>query len=521
MIIRKPYAFLIKYFRRVHIVLLLLSFYVFAKNIATTSFLTEFSSSGIYSAVLDPISKRLGILTYLSLIVIIAVVALLMILLKRKGKPWKMYLVLLAIYTATLLVFLYITLYFYGYTSGSFELKTARMLHDLSFIVSFPQYIAFAIFIIRITGIDLKKFDFASDEEFLEIQEADKEEVEISFEFDKHIISRLIQKFIRNFRYFYLEHKFIMNIAIVGVSVILLGNIYYYFGVVHKSYRQGQVLNTGEYEIKVNKTYYTDKDYNGNVIEKNKAFIVLNLTVKNNSSREKMKMDRFHIANWTDDYTYTVSYNTDFKDLGKPYNNEKWTRGKTYNFLLIFKVNKQKNSFFNNFALYYQEYHGRSTYLRKMKIKQEDISKITSYKTKKMNQELTLEMPNNDKKSLTFTNMEVGNEFNYSILRCSRNDDCNIETEVVSEKGSKKIIKLTYESSDFEGKYFVDFSTKYGKISYIRSNGKKRTIDLESSLKNDYQGRYLFLKVPKNLNTEKDLIITYVIRNKKYSYKVR
>ena len=49
MIIRKPYAFLIKNFRKVHIVLLLLSFFVFRANLQINAFLKEFVEDQFYN----------------------------------------------------------------------------------------------------------------------------------------------------------------------------------------------------------------------------------------------------------------------------------------------------------------------------------------------------------------------------------------------------------------------------------------------------------------------------------------
>ena len=516
MIIRKPYAFLIKNFRKVHIVLLLLSFLVFRANLQANSFLKEFVQDQFYNM---PISNYLNFITYLALIFMLAVIGLLMYLLKKKDKPWKMYIILEVIYALVFVVFLSNTMYFAGFNNSDFNIQSAIMLRDFTFIVSLPQYLGFVILIIRILGIDLEKFDFSHDEEFMEIQESDKEEVEISFEFDRHIISRLWQRFLRNFDYFYQEHKTIVNAIVVVIVVIVIYNIYYFFGVTHKSYRQGKTLKIDGYEITVKDSYYTDKDFNGKKVEKGKAFVILKMNIKNKDKDEVMKMDNFHLMNWSDDYTYTISYNTAFNDLGRVYSNEEWKAGKTYDFLLVFKVN-EKNAF-SKFVLYYQEYHNAmDTYRRKMKLNVKNISDIKNEGTFKNNKEIDFTTATGSKKSLIFTNAELGEKFEYKNYECNASG-CRIVDKVIKAQGSNQILKITYDSADFDGEDFVDFSKKYGKISYVNTKGKTKKIDVEDAIGREYQGRYLYLKVPKDINVKKKLEITYVIRNKKYVYKIK
>ena len=58
MIIRKPYAFLIKNFKRIHIVLLLLSLFVAYKVFDVSSFVNEFMKFGTYDYFKDPITNK-------------------------------------------------------------------------------------------------------------------------------------------------------------------------------------------------------------------------------------------------------------------------------------------------------------------------------------------------------------------------------------------------------------------------------------------------------------------------------
>ena len=87
MIIRKPYAFLIKHFRKIHIFMFLLCAYIYYKTIKLSSFINEFMDLFSYDSYNEPISKYTGFLPMLALILLIAASVSLIVLLKHKDKP--------------------------------------------------------------------------------------------------------------------------------------------------------------------------------------------------------------------------------------------------------------------------------------------------------------------------------------------------------------------------------------------------------------------------------------------------
>ena len=74
MIFRKPYAFLIKNFRKIHIILLLLCIFIYYKTMQLTSFINEFTKYLSYDPYLEPITKYANLLFYISIIVVIATI---------------------------------------------------------------------------------------------------------------------------------------------------------------------------------------------------------------------------------------------------------------------------------------------------------------------------------------------------------------------------------------------------------------------------------------------------------------
>ena len=273
MIIRKPYAFLIKHFRKIHILLFVLCGYIYYKNLQLSSFVKEFMNLGTYDAYAEPITDYVTGLSTITLIILIIGSIVLLGLLRYKKKPWKLYILPILEYLLVLLVF-YATKSFFNNYTGELQTATIRAIRDFLFIGSILQYPTMAIFLFRILGADLKKFNFKMDEEYLELENNDREELEINIEFDKAGIKRGIKRFIRNAKYVYLEHKITIS-CIVGLLVtILLISSYRYVFITNRTYKEGESLfdndNLGYEKFKSiiynseneanNSTYYSIKN---------------------------------------------------------------------------------------------------------------------------------------------------------------------------------------------------------------------------------------------------------------------
>lgn len=522
MVFRKPYAFLIKNFKKIHIVLIVLCAYIYYKTMSLSGFTNEFLNYLSYDPYYEPISKYINGLLYLVIIITVIANILLLIVLKRKNKPWKLYLVPVFEYIVLLFVFISIHSFFANY-DGDLSTTSIRLLNNLLFLTTFPQYFIFLILIIRIIGLDLKNFNFSADEEFLELSQEDREEFEVSFTFDKYAFLRTFKRIQRTLTYFYKEHKYFCNIIFIVLIVYFLGSIYYYFGVSHKVIKEGQTNNINNYQITINKSYYTDKDKVGNVLEKDKAFIIINMTIVNNSSSRVFNADDFRIVNGSSGYSYTSdTYSNDFSDLGDGVPKEKLKYGQKRTFALIFKVDKKLDP--KHFVLYYQEYKmNKVSYLRKIKISLNDISTVSQDSIKNVGDQIEIADPlGGEEKKLTFDEVTLESSINYNIETCNQQDECSIVSRPYEASSDKKILKIKFISTDFEGEDLIDFSIKYGKIVYRDSNDITKEIKIENAIDSKkYLGKFLYVKVPKDIETAKEIKFIYIVRNQKYIYKIR
>lgn len=522
MVFRKPYAFLIKNFKKIHILLLVLCAYIYYKTMSTSSFTTDFLNYLSYDPYYEPIKKYVGLFLLLIIIIVVVINAMLLVLLRRKDKPWKLYLIPILEYVVLFFVLISIRSYFNSYTGDDLSTTSIRLLNNMLFITTIPQYIVFLILIIRVIGLDLKNFNFSADEEFLDLSQDDREEFEVSVEFDKYALLRLFKKTQRALIYFYQEHRYFCNIFFVIVTVLLIGNIYYYFGVAHKVIKENQTNTINNYQITINKSYYTDKGKTGDVLEKDSAFVILNMTVVNKGAVRTFNPSDFRLVNGSKGYSFAGdTYNNDFLDLGNGYPKGKLQYDEKKTFILVFKVDNKLNP--KRYVLYYQEYKNATTsYLRKIKLNLHDASDVLQNTSKKIGEEITIVYPNKEEKSLTFREASFTNNVDYYSEVCNKDDECEIVPKNYTMSGDKEILVINFSSNDYEGEDLIDFSIKYGKIVYRDNENITRELKVENAINSSkYLGKYLYIKVPSVLQEATKIDFIYTIRSQKYIYEIR
>ena len=517
MIIRKPYAFLIKHFKKIHILLLALSAFVYYKNLQISSFVSEFMQLETYDIYNEPITQYVNFWGIFAMLLLCIGSVVLILLLRHKKKPWKLYILPAFEYLFMIIIFI-ATKNFFDQYNGIIDSAGIRAIRDFLFIASVLQYPAMLIFLMRTVGVDLKKFNFQTDEEYLSLSNEDREELEINIDFDKDSLKRGAKRFLRNISYIYTEHKFIINIAASVIFVILLVSSYRFIFVTNKAYKEGDSLNANGYTITINNSYYTDKDYAGNIVSDKSAFVVINLTIKNNLQMREVDLQKFHIMNGINDYiTTSKTFETEFQDFGKAYDTLELKRDESADLIMIFKVDKELSK--KRFVLYYQEFNGDTPHLRKIKLKLQDVSEITENPTITIGEELKFVLQGKTQK-VTFDDFDLLDTVEYSYRICySSNCSTRIGTYTAGE--GYKILKIPFSSNNFEGKDMIDFSTKYGKINYIDNNNKQSVVTIKNPFGKTYYGKYLYVKVPIAVANSNSIELEYTIRNNRYVYKIR
>ena len=515
MVVRKPYAFLIKHFKKIHIALLLFSLYIYYKVLRTNGFVVEFVSLGSYNSSIDPISNYISMPLLLVIIIAFLGNLSLILLLRHKSKPWKAYLIPAIEYGVLLFVLIW-TRNFFNLYDGTQTGMDIRLLRDIIFISMIGQFPIVLIYAMRILGVDLQKFNFKMDEEYLEMDKDDREELEINFNIDYHMFIRLYNKTKRYLKYFYLEHKRICNGILIIIAILILRNIYIFLFVTNKTYKEGDIYNANGYTIVIKNSYYTDKDKKGEIIEKGRAFVIVNISITNNWQSRDLNLNNFHIIKGIDKYSQnSTTHELEFEDLGKTVDSiQQIKRDETINTILIFKVKKDEKVNVSKYVLYYQEL--TETHLRKIKLNIEDLSKITDGGQVKEEEKLRIKT-NNMNETFTFEQPEILQEINYTVQECKSENKCVMNSVPATAAEGTKFIKIPFSSKAFDGKEMVDFSTDYGKIIIRDSKEKDMEFAFKSAVRGKYYGKYLFITLrDTDLEVNKELRIQYIVRNKKY-----
>ena len=517
MVIRKPYAFLIKNFKKIHIALLLFSLYIYYKVLKTNGFISEFVSLGSYDPNVEPITKYITFILLMVIFISFIGNIGLILLLRHKGKPWKLYLVP-AIEYGVLIFILIWARNFFNYYDGTQTGMDIRLIRDIMYIATIGQFPIVLIYAMRILGVDLQKFNFKMDEEYLELTKEDREELEININIDYHAFVRLFNKTKRYLTYFYLEHKKICNGIAIIIVVILLRRLLIFVFVTNKSYDEGEIYNANGYTIVIKNSYYTDKNKIGETIEEDRAFIILDLSITNNWDKRDLNLSNFHIIKGVDDYTeVSKTHASDFDDLGKTVDSiQKIKNKETINTILIYNVKKDKKVKTNNYVLYYQEINGgNDTHLRKIKLKINDLSKLKEDKKLKLSQKMDIST-NELKEKITLETAELKEKISYLKGENLFHSYQIVDAELEAELGTK-ILEISFTSDEIDGKELIDFSTKYGRIKYD-DNGKIRLEKIKNAITSKYYGKNLYIIVPSSIEKIDDVDLVYTIRNKRYTY---
>ena len=326
MVLRRPYAFLIKHFRLIHLIITALFAYLAIRTRDIYVYLNSVieASTNRYSAP-DYINYGLLIFVVLSLILCYVIHWLL----KYKDKPRRIYEITIIGYIIIAVFILMLFGYMRGFTSEIVDNKTIRFYRDTLSIMQLFQYIIVLAMGVRGLGFDIKKFDFGKDVQELNATASDSEEVEINTQIDTTNIMRRINKSSREFGYFYKEFKGYI-ITIIVIVVLFLGfKGYNWYKDKFKVYSENQYVGLNNM-ISITDSYYDIADNN---------YVILKFDAFRNGRKEQLNVN--NIALYIDKNKYlpdkTICYK--YNSLGNCYKKQ-YISNETSNYILTYKVDK-------------------------------------------------------------------------------------------------------------------------------------------------------------------------------------
>jgi len=526
MILRKPYAFFIKHFRLIHIILALFMYYSFSCTVELLEFFNEYSSS-LINVIGQDLSLIVTTMFKTTPIIIIAISALILFILILKKKPVMFYITNIAIYLYVFIIILVSSNILNTMSKVLVGQQTILLVRDLILFAFAFQFIACIIITIRASGFDVKKFDFKRDLKELDISEEDREEVEVEFKFDKNQLVRSIKKAKRYAKYAYEENKLLANIAISASVIMICVGVFILINSREKILNQGTYFNINGLSVSIVDSYLVNTDYRGNLINKDNYYLILKLNVK--SLITENYLDEVTTKILIDNYSYTPTVENSDKlfDFGKIYNGEQI--GYEYeDKILVYKIPKQLINEKIVFSLIDKTTLGTDNYKStKVNIEYTNLTGISSTQNQIITKELQFTDSILDGYKINISAFDIQKRYKLSYDFCIK-EECIKSYEyidpMINSNYNKALLKLKgtleYDISIEGIKNLYDFIAKFGRLSYeINGEKKYQTFSFRkiSSKKVNELDTY-YIEVPEETVFAESVSLIFTIRDKKYEY---
>lgn len=503
MIIRKPYAFLIKYFKIIHIILFISMTFLLFKTRNIYMFFREYLLTGTYIYTENMVFQYVSIPMILITILLVAILLLIYFLMRQKQKPVFYYLSSVIFYFITFISFLVFLNFFNNLEFRSYSNQVLVIFRDLTMVLYYLNYLFLAVAFARGFGFNVKKFNFERDIKELDITEADREEIEIGSKLDYDNVFNFFRRHVRQLKYYFKENSFVLIVFLV--IVVLGGSAYITLDklVFNKTYQEMETIVLNDISYTVYNSYITNKDRYGEYVKnKDTYYLIIDFNVSNqtdNNLKLTVKNYRIKIG---DSYYYPKSnIRSKFADLGTVYTSQNIGQNNSNRYILVFEIGD-----YNNQKITFQLYYGKKVSDTDATLYYKDISlnpntfpeiSLGSYQlTDSVNLENTF-LKTSD---FSINSYEVLDIFNYTYTRCDNQTADGVCTDYnasVTPSIGKKILKIEYTNIDDNQKVFNYLNIEYqinGKTNIVRSNS------LENVTPDNCEENIFLVEIPSSIN---------------------
>lgn len=526
MVFKKPYAILIKHFKLIHLIMTILMAYIIYKMTGIISFFNEYVSSGWMSITESEISSYIHSLMYFSIVLILILSIIIYLLMRFKKKPRLYYLITPILYIIILIILIITSSIMHNAILDVINPITSRAIRDILLIFTALQFIIIVFSLLRAIGFDVKKFNFRQDIADLEISELDNEEVEVGFEVKKYKIKRNLKRKYRNFKYIFLEHKFIWTLVILIVILSIAGFIVYNIFVVNKSYKQNTIIPLDSYSINVTNSAVITTDYKGDEISDKYKYVIVNTTIINRISNNTFKIDNLSLeANGKIYSTINKGYSR-FLDFGYGYTEgRKLSVEKNNKYIFAFRIPKDSSigTAYLRY-LYKMDYKsGKSTpQYKKIKLNYNNYEKSTTTVESKLNEVLNF---NNN--SIKFSSIEFNDKYTYKYNLCTSKNNCNELICYILSNNNSTVLKLNseikFDSDNPITKFnnLGEFFEKYASIKYKKNNKIYVQKNIKNLTPNNIDNNEIYLNVSKEIQDAQEIRLEFRHNGVNYSYIIK
>lgn len=519
MILKKPYAFLIKHFKLIHLLLLIPLVYLFSKTFSIANFLNIYVKASYYTSEVDIASHYINYFMYLSTIVIILITLAIYFLMRQKKKDTRFY-IFLMIYYLFIFILISITHGILGnIEDASITAQSIRLFRDLSYLFYLPELYFISYAFLRGLGFNIKKFDFESDAKELEINDVDSEEFELIIGENAYKYKRQIRRILRELSYYIRENSLAFGI-IVFLSVVIISTfLYLNFGVYNKTYRQTSKIGHNNLIIKVNNSVLSNLDQGGNIID-GKYYMALTLNITNNNKTDtvldyenfKLEVNKRMISPVLDRGYY-------FPDFGITYKRGTLIpSGTTNNYVLTYEIDEALINEVIKLKILdevtYKLGDIKSTY-KTVNLKYKKIFNTVDKDTTPLGKYVMLN-GNMGTSNLNIESYKLSDSYNYTYKSCTNNYCQNLD-EFVKSNSNTTLMILKYNLS--LDKYTPYYSLRKGTKEFVNDfvsirykiDDKVYNLKVTNIASSNADKTWIF-EVPKTLKYSSDISLIVTIR---------
>lgn len=530
MILRKPYAFLIKHFKLIHLILTIILAYILYKTNRLLSFFNQYLSSGRYEVIDNLTNIYIGPYFYLAIFLVIIISIVIFLLMRAKNKPLKYYFILVGYYIFLTVGLLFASVQLNNIGFNRIDILFLRIIRDVLLVLFLGQIPFVLISLVRAVGFNIKKFNFQRDLMELQVDEKDNEEFELDVDIDADDVKTRFRRRLRIISYVLKENKlvimFIAGIVLIISGVVVHNTVY----IKNLIYAENKTFTANGIEMKVLASYQFDNDFFGNDISRNKySYTLARVKVKNISNNEL----GIAIKNFSLKINKDVIYNADIKEknsfipLGTTSDIVTLSGKEEKIFIVIFKIDKEyKNSKkVLEYASGYKISNGERIYnIKRVNLATKEIAKSEKVREVKIGDKLNFSGSILNNSSITIESFDMQDRFTYSYKQCL--PECYTFNDYIVPKINTKynitIMKLklniSIDKSIYNDKLQDNLIRSSGHIRYIIDN-KEYTQnfnieDITPSIINDYR----YFEVKGEAKKADAIYLDFIIMDKVYTY---
>ena len=327
MVLKRPYAFLIKHFRLIHIIITAIFLYVATMSMDIYKYL---------NGVVDNTLNRYNVMLYMrySIFFFIFIALLLCIvvflLLKYKSKPRRIYIVTFIGYAIITAFFIVLFNYMHTFTDSIVDQKTIRLYRDILLLLQFFEFYIILFMLIRGMGFDIRKFNFKTDLQELNATSEDSGEVEIDTRIDTTNAKRLIRKQGRELGYYYKEYKNIILAIAIVITILLIYKGYNYFDAKLKIYHENDIIGD-VFKVNIKDSYY--------YTEGNDNYVIIDFDINKAGTPKLFNSGVMNLTIARKKYTPDKNICNKFSSLGPCYKRQ-YIKQDVENYILAYKVDR-------------------------------------------------------------------------------------------------------------------------------------------------------------------------------------